>query len=71
MTSFHWAFILGVQSAPEVGPTCYETPYIYIYIYIHNYIIKQKLLHEGHLTVCFEYSCRSVSGTTVGFRVME
>ena len=26
----------GVQSAPELGPTCYETPCVCIYIYIYN-----------------------------------
>ena len=28
MTFF--SLFLGVQSAPEVGPTSYETPYVYI-----------------------------------------
>ena len=29
MTLFHY---LGVQSAPEVGPTSYETPFIHTYM---------------------------------------
>ena len=28
-----FSLLLGVQSAPEVGPTSYETPCIYMYVY--------------------------------------
>ena len=39
----------------------YVCMYMFFIIYVYTYIIKQKLLHGGHLTVCFKYSCRSVS----------
>ena len=55
MTFF--SLFLGVQSAPEVGATSYETPCIHIYIYIYIYLAECRV----KATSCLVWSFRERS----------